>query len=157
MVPVMSKHLLVASLFCTCLSLNASAQERQWSLDASDEDAYLIFGVADSDDVGISLWCSIREGSVNIFVPETDTRMTGGQEVTMTLSASGQTVDIQGKTEENLEASVPSAEGKIAADDPFFADLIKADRFHVRVGGVENVFPLFDADVEGLLALCRKS
>ena len=35
-----------------------SAQERQWSLDAGDQDAYLIFGVPDSDDVGVSLWCA---------------------------------------------------------------------------------------------------
>ena len=51
------------------LAGTAHAQEREWVLDTSDEDAYLIFGVPDSDDVGVSLWCPIGRGVVNLFVP----------------------------------------------------------------------------------------
>ena len=40
----------------------AHAQERDWALDASDQEAYLIFGVSDTDDVGVSLWCRTRKG-----------------------------------------------------------------------------------------------
>ena len=43
----------------------AHAQEREWMLDASDEDAYLIFGVPETDDGGISLWCRIGKGTVS--------------------------------------------------------------------------------------------
>ncbi len=153
----MAKRLIAALLIFASLSLNASAQERQWSLDAGDDDAYLIFGVADSDDVGISLWCPIREGSVNIFVPETGAGVKAGQDVIMTLTAGGQTAELKGKAEDNLDAGIPSAEGNIAADHPIFAAMIKADRFRIKIGTIENVFPLYDADIEGLLALCRKS
>ena len=154
---IMAQRLLSTLLFLAGFSLNAAAQERQWTLDASDEDAYLIFGVADSDDVGVSLWCPIRKGVVNIFVPETDAGVTPGQQVTMTLSVgvAGETADIMARAEENLEAGNPSAEGQIEAGHPIFSAMIKADRFHVKVSGQDYVFPLFDADLEGLLSLCR--
>lgn len=51
--------LAAGSLVCS----PAKAQEREWSLDASDQEAYLIFGVADSDDVGVSLWCPAKRAS----------------------------------------------------------------------------------------------
>lgn len=154
---VMAKRFLSFLLIFAGFSLNAAAQERQWSLDASDEDAYLIFGVADSDDVGLSLWCPIRTGTVNIFVPETIAATRAGQEITMILTADGQTAEILGKAQENEDAGVPSVEGHIPADHPILTAMMKADRFHVKVAQDDQVFPLYDADVAGLLDLCRKS
>lgn len=135
----------------------AVAQERQWSLNASDQDAYLIFGVADSDDVGISLWCPIRQGTVIIFVPEPAESLPADQEVTVTLLAGDKTAEVKGKTEVNEDAGVSSVEANIAADDPFFDAVLKSDRLRVKVGKEESVFPLVEADVAGLLALCRKN
>ncbi len=139
------------------LAVRASAQEREWTLDASDQDAYLVFGVPESDDVGISLWCTIRQGMVNVFVPETGESPSAGQQMKVILKAGGETAEIEGKTEVNDDDGRASVEAKISADNPVFAAMAKADRFHVLVGKEDTVFPLMEADVEGLLALCRKN
>lgn len=134
----------------------AFAQERQWTLDASDQDAYLIFGVPDSDDLGISLWCPIRQGTVNIFLPMIGEKMEAGTEITIILKAGDETAEIRGKTDDNLDAGVSSAEGQIEADHPVFEAMTKTDRFQVSVAKEEIILPLMEADVAGLLELCRK-
>jgi hypothetical protein len=137
-------------------ALPAAAQERQWTLEASDQDAYLIFGVPESDDVGISMWCPIRQGMVNIFIPETDPGLAAGQDATLVLMAAEETSEIKGKTEVNMDAGISSFEASIEADHPIFAAMLRADRFRTRIGAAESAFPLFDADLAGLLDLCRK-
>lgn len=148
---------LVAVVFVVGVACNATAQERQWSLDASDQDAYLIFGVPDSDDVGVSLWCPIRQGVVNIFLPDVGEAPAGGKDMTVTLSADGQSADISGKTEENAQSGGSSIEAQLAADAPVFTAMLKADRFHVKVGNADEVFPLIEADLQSLIDLCKKS
>lgn len=147
--------LLSVSLIAACAA-SATAQERQWTLDASDEDAYLIFGVPETDDVGVSLWCPVQRGEVNVFVPNVNLALGANKDVVVTLKAAGVTADIQGKTEANPEAGTTSAEAAADAGLPVFAAMLTTDRFRVIVGGEENIFPLIDADIEGLLALCRK-
>ena len=146
--------LILPALFL--LAGTAAAQERQWTLNASDQDAYLIFGVPESDDVGISMWCSIKTGVVNVFVPEAGQTLAANKTVSMTLEAGTAKASFKGKTEVNEEAGNTSLEAEVPADHPIFAAIAKADRLRVRVGKDETVFPLFDADVPGLLALCRK-
>ena len=58
----MFHRLLLTVSLIAAATASTAAQERQWTLDASDEDAYLIFGVPESDDVGLSLWCPIQKG-----------------------------------------------------------------------------------------------
>ena len=132
-----------------------SAQERQWSLDAGDQDAYLIFGVPDSDDVGVSLWCPVRQGAVNIFLPRVPEVAATVRLLTMTITAEDQSAEFAGKMEENLDAGVSSVEGQLPADHPIFKTLVKADRFHIKAGSVDEVFPLIEADLAGLVELCR--
>ncbi len=64
--------------------------------------------------------------------------------------------NVTGKTEVNLDAGVTSVEGKLPADAPILQAMQKADRFRVTVDGIETIFPLIEADVAGLLALCRR-
>jgi hypothetical protein len=45
------------------------AQEREWNFNTGDEEAYLVFGVPESDDVGVSFWCTIGRGDIGIFLP----------------------------------------------------------------------------------------
>ncbi len=47
----------------------AFAQEREWLLDAVEEDVFLVFGVPDTNDVGVSFWCKIGTGVVSVFAP----------------------------------------------------------------------------------------
>ena len=148
----------VLTLMAIFLAAGAcTAQEREWSLDASDQDAYLIFGVADSDDVGVSLWCPIRQGVVNIFLPDVGDNPANGSDMLMTLMAGDQVAGFMGKTEENPEADASSLETQVPADHPILGAMRKADRFRVKVNGDERIFPLIEADIAGLIDLCSKN
>ena len=148
----------ILTLLAICLAAGAcTAQEREWSLDASDLDAYLIFGVADSDDVGVSLWCPIRQGVVNIFLPDVGDNPANGSDMLMTLMAGDQAAGFMGKTEQNPEADASSLETQVPADHPILSAMRQADRFRVKVNGDERIFPLIEADIAGLLDLCSKN
>ena len=148
----------VLTLMAICLAAGAcAAQERQWSLDASDQDAYLIFGVADSEDVGVSLWCPVRQGVVNVFLPDVGDSPANGRDMLMTLLAGGQAAGFMGKTEENPDAEASSLEAQVPADHPILGTMRKADRFRVKVNGDERIFPLIEADIAGLIDLCSKN
>lgn len=140
------------------LTGGAHAQEREWTLDASDQEAYLIFGVADSDDVGVSLWCPNRKGIVNLFVPRPtqELQKLGRHKVPMTVTAGGETATFGGKIDVNPASPSSSVEVEMPADSPLLKALAKADRFSVKLNGQEVVFPLYDADVSALLDICRK-
>ncbi len=153
--PAMCRVPLAVFLFAA-LSQGAAAQERLWSLDRGDEDAYLVFGVPDTDDVGISFWCTLGTGEISLFMPETDSDMEAGKIISFTLTAGETVAQIKGKTTANEEAGAISLEAKISDGEPLFAALTEADRFKVKVGKEEYVYPLTDADVAGLLNLCRK-
>lgn len=125
-------------------------------LDASDSDAYLIFGVPDSDDVGISFWCPVQQGEVNVFIPEASARLHPGADIAVTLKADAESATFTGKSEVNLEAALTSVEAKVPVNAQILAAMLKADRFRVIIDGNETIFPLIDADLESLLDLCRK-
>ena len=140
------------------LAGNACAQEREWTLDASDQDAYLIFGVPETDDVGVSLWCPIHKGTVNLFVPRPteELRKLKNKKVAMTVSAGAEKATFAAKADLNLEAAASSLEVEIPADHPLLKALGQADRFSVKTGGDEIVFPFYGADFASLMELCRK-
>lgn len=136
----------------------AHAQEREWSLDAGDEEAYLIFGVADTDDVGVSLWCPIGKGVVHLYlpVPTSQIKKSYDKAAPLAVTAGKETATFRGKVDINREADVSSLEAEIAFDNPLISALRAADRFTVTSDALEVIFPLYDADVEGLLEFCRK-
>ncbi len=146
---------LLATGFVAC---KASAQEREWSLDASDQEAYLIFGVADTDDVGVSLWCPVKKGVVNLFVPRPteELQRLGRRKVPMTVKAGNETATFAGKVDLNHEAASSSVEVEMPVTQPLLKAMETADRFSVKIDSQEVVFPLYDADVAGLLAQCSK-
>ena len=125
-------------------------------LDASGEDAYLVFGVPDSDDVGISLWCPIQRGEVNIYIPGAPAGVTSGQDVPVTVSAGDVSTTLTGRANKPEESDVTSVEATIPVDHSILAAMLEADRFKVKLGADETVFPLFDADLAGLIDLCRQ-
>lgn len=152
----MTFRLLPVFLALCLMAGSAAAQEREWTLDASDQDAYLIFGVPESDDVGISMWCPIGQGVVNVFIPQTASGLTAGKTVDMTITAGDETASFKAKTETNEDAGTTSAEAQVAAAHAIFSAMTKADSFKVTVAADEIAFPLFEADVPGLIALCGK-
>lgn len=153
--PVFALGLLAGGVIATG---GALAQEREWSLDASDQEAYLIFGVADTDDVGVSLWCPARKGVVNLFVPRptAELRKITRHHVPMTVTVGGETATFAGKIDVNADAPNSSVEVEMPVDSALLKAMLSADRFGVRIGSQDVVFPLYDADVAGLLAQCRK-
>ena len=136
----------------------AHAQERDWALDASDQEAYLIFGVSDTDDVGVSLWCRTRKDMVNLYVPRptAELEQLDRRKVPLTVKAGEETATFAGKIDLNRGYPSSSVEVEMPVDNPLLKALEKADRFSVKIGDQEVVFPLYNADVTTLLGLCRK-
>ena len=74
------------NIFTTVLALAAFsspvlAQEREWAFDTGEADAYLVFGVPETDDVGVSFWCTIGSGEIRVFFPEAGDSLSAGQAV----------------------------------------------------------------------------
>ena len=136
----------------------AHAQERDWALDASDQEAYLIFGVSDTDDVGVSLWCRTRKDMVTLYVPRptAELEQLSRRKVPLTVKAGEETATFAGKIDLNRGYPSSSVEVEMPVDNPLLKALEKADRFSVKIGDQEVVFPLYNADVTTLLGLCRK-
>jgi hypothetical protein len=134
----------------------ALAQEREWSFDTSEEEAYLIFGVPETDDVGVSFWCTIGRGEIRVFVPQAGDSLAAGQSVKITFDISGKEFSFDGETAPNEAAGTVSAEAHVETIDPLFAALLVADRFSVRIGKEVGVFPLEGADFESLLRVCER-
>jgi len=139
------------------LAASAAAQERQWNFDISDTDAYLLFGVPESDDVGMSFWCGLKSGEINMFFPESDPALAADADLQFTISAGEETIAIDGKTSANEEAGSISIEARIDEADPFWRHMLDADRFRVKVGAEELIFPLVDAELASFMLACRKN
>lgn len=149
----------VTALLVVASTLHASramAQERQWSFDQTDTDAYLVFGVPESDDVGLSLWCTKGSGNISLFVPATDAKLKPNRNVKLSLSVAGKRFRLVGKTSENKTLETTSAEIALKEKHPFFDALVKGDRISVRVGASEHIYPLAEAEFGTFLELCHK-
>jgi hypothetical protein len=139
------------------LAASAAAQERQWELNTSEEDAYLVFGVPETDDVGVSFWCPLHSGEVRLFVPEGDDSLPRNTTIDFAIEAEGKSFAFKGKTVPNEEAGTASLEASFQVNDPLFAAMQKSDRFRITIAGKDQIYPLGDADVAGLLRLCSSS
>jgi hypothetical protein len=146
----------LAAAALVAATLPAAAQERQWNLDFTDDDAFLVFGVPESDDVGLSIWCALQSGKSKIFLPQTAAPVKPGHATHMTLTAGKVTVKLDAQVADNHEAGTPSLEAEVETTHPIFAAMLGADRLRVKVMGDEQIFPLVEADLQGLLDLCRK-
>ena len=138
------------------LAVSAAAQERQWSLDIGGDDAYLVFGVPDTDDVGVSFWCTMGSGEIRLFVPAAGEALKPDEKITFPVTVGAEPFALNGRTMANEEEGTTSVESMLTPADPLFAALGKADRFKIALGNGEHIYPLIDADVAGLLRLCQK-
>lgn len=146
-----------ALLLFVCSLSPALAQERQWSFDQTDKDAYLVFGVPETDDVGLSFWCTQRSGWITLFLPESDPALKPGRKTKVNVYAGGRRFRFEGATTANQEAGNISIEVRLKPDDRLFASLAEADRIRIVAGKSEHVFPLQEVDLATLLQLCAKS
>ena len=132
----------------------ALAQEREWNFDTGEDDAYLVFGVPETDDVGVSFWCAVGSGEIRIFLPEADEKLGAGATVKVDIEVGGNRFSLDGTAAPNEESGTTSAEAHIESGSPLVPALIAADRFTVKIGKEESVFPLQGADFDSLLRVC---
>jgi hypothetical protein len=137
-------------------SASSLAQERIWTLDQSDAEVYLVFGVPETDDVGVSFWCTQQSGIVRLYFPDSDPSLKPGAEVNFKLEVAGKTYPLIGKTAFNEESTGTSIEAELKTADPVFAALQTANRFAVKAGSTSHVFPLGEADFQTFLDVCGK-
>lgn len=151
---MLRRYLLAGYLICAAGS--AWAQEREWLFDTGDEDAYLVFGVPETDDAGVSFGCTLQSGDIRLFVPEAGEELKPDQKITVSIVVAGKTFSYGATTTPNEMSGTTSAEAEIPAGDVIFAALRKADRFEVRAGTEDNIFPLEGADFDSLVRACTK-
>lgn len=144
---------LLVTAFAT-FSQPCSAQEREWILDAQDEDAFLLFGVPETDDVGVSFWCKLGSRKVKMYFPEGSPQPAAGREATFHLSIGGRDFPMTGTTTANELVGATSIETERSIDDPVFKALLDADRFTMKLFDHATTYPLSDADLGQLLHLC---
>jgi hypothetical protein len=152
----MKKLLATFALGLALCQSEACAQERTWMLDAVSEDAFLVFGVPETDDVGLSFWCKLTSGKVKIYIPDNAASLKPDSTVDVKITLNDQVFPFEGNTSENETSGATAVEFEVATADPMFAQLKTADRMQAAVGGRITIYPLFDADVGGLLSLCQK-
>jgi hypothetical protein len=148
---------LVSSAFTALFLLSAAeAQERQWSLDASVEDAFLVLGVPETDDIGLSFWCKIGTGSVTLFYPVTWTDLKNNGTVRIHVELGSERYLLRGKASSRRAGSSASLEAELELDSQLFEGVKRHDYIVLRVLGHRAAFPLQDADFDGLINLCRQ-
>jgi hypothetical protein len=132
------------------------AQERIWTLEQTDAEVYLVFGVPETDDVGVSFWCNQQSGIVRLYFPDSDPKLKPGAEVNFKLEVAGKSYPLKGKTAVNEESTGTSLEAELKTTDSMFAALQTANHFAVKAGSASHVFPLGEADFSTFLDVCRK-
>lgn len=132
------------------------AQERVWTLDQTDAEVYMVFGVPETDDVGVSFWCTQQSGIVKLYFPQSDPTLKPGVEVKFKLEVAAKTYLLKGKTAFNEESTGTSLEAELKTTDTVFSALQTANRFAVKAGSTSHVFPLGEADFPTFLDVCGK-
>jgi hypothetical protein len=144
----MFRFFLLPLALALSLAAPASAQERQWVLDAAGEDVFLAFGVPNTDDVGISFWCKIGQKSIRLFTP-----INGSvRRPKVTLSVG--TTHFHLKTKLNNNEGAKSIEALLQPQTTILEALENAQRFEVTLGKHKTTYPLADADFQGLVTSC---
>ena len=151
----MMKFLMWATA-AVALSLPAQAQERQWSLDATNKQAFLVFGVPDTDDVGLSFWCDIGTDRMAAYLPDSFVRLKSGERTMMRIAVDGKTFLLPATAARDPASGHITVEGKFKAKDVLMKSLSNGETVAVNIKGHSATYPLADADFEGLLSTCAQ-
>jgi len=147
------RHFLTAILFLSVAG-PALAQERQWNIDASDKQAFLVFGVPDTADVGLSFWCDIGSKKMSLFVPVSSATAEPGQSPQVTVLVGGRTFIFKSEVEKDQASGLVNTESHFNSDDAFYKVVMAADTITVQVKNEKKSYPLADADFAGLNRAC---
>ncbi len=130
------------------------AQEREWTLNASEKEAFLVFGVPDTDDVGLSFWCEIGTNKLSIFVNNISGQLKQDQSATIAIEIDNKKFSVKAKAAVEKLGSLKSLEGQIASADPILKAAENGSTLKTSILGHTNTYPLIDADFTGLLRTC---
>ena len=140
---------------CGLLSTPALAQERQWNLQSTDKQTFLIFGVPNTDDVGFSLWCEVGKNQMSAFMPERQAPLKAGEKVSMLISVDGKQQALHGLVTKDAASGLLTVESKFGLKDALVSRLQTGQSLSISVKGHTTTFPFGDADFAGLLAACK--
>jgi hypothetical protein len=132
----------------------AIGQEREWTLNASDKEAFLVFGVPDTDDVGLSLWCEIGTNKLSVFVNNVAGQLKEKQSTNMLIEIDGKHFHVKANASVDKLGNSKSIEGQIASNDPILKAAESGTTLKTTIHNHTNTYPLIDANVAGLLRTC---
>jgi hypothetical protein len=130
---------------------SANAQEREWLLDAADQDVFMVFGVPNTNDVGVSFWCRIRKPGLTLFLPLPPN--VKKRKVKLKLNVGDKTFALDAV--KPVEDVTNTVETKIKDRDDLMSRLKAVDRFTITIAQHKTVYPLTNADIDGFLKLCE--
>ena len=146
---------IIVVLLSLILTMNfAIAQERQWTLDASDREAFLVFGVPETDDVGLSFWCEIGKPKISIFAPVPRSTLAKDIKIYIDLKIGKEKFKIIAKASQTPGTTAASVEALVSPDGTVIAAAKEAQQMTVTALGHSASYPLVDADIDGLLRVC---
>src|SRR5262245_60489809 len=92
------------------------AQEREWSWGTSETEAYLVFGVPESEDVGISFWCPQGNTEIRIFIADANVKLAPDIATTIEFVAGDKKFSVPARTQSNELDATTSAEGSLPSN-----------------------------------------
>ena len=140
--------------FALIFVTQAHAQERQWGLDTVNNQAFLVFGVPESDDVGLSFWCDIGKSKVSAFLPETVAPLRRGERISIAMDVDGQTQKLAANVARDDGSGKLTVETTFALKGSMMKALREGQSLAIIVKGHVNSFPIADADFDGLVDAC---
>jgi hypothetical protein len=128
-----------------------AAQEREWLLDTTGEDAFLVFGVPSTTDMGISFWCKLGGKHISVFAPVPHQEKPQQTKVSLEIKTDIFPLAVKFNTDQ----SGATLEAKLTPQDKIIADFSTTERFTLRVGSHVSVFPTEGAGFADLGKLCN--
>ena len=151
----MFSRLISTAALCGLLSSPAFAQERQWNLESTDKQTFLVFGVPNSDDVGFSLWCEVGKSQMSAFMPERQIPLKVDEKVSMLISVDGKQQTLHGLVSKDAASGLLTVESKFDLKDILISRLQGAQSLAISIKGHTTTLPFGDADFAGLLSACK--
>jgi hypothetical protein len=150
----------LAVIFFTCAATgfctSARSQEREWSLDRTDQDAFLVFGTPNTDDVGVSFWCGLGSKRLRFYLPLRAKPDDSDHQSELQFMIESETFKAAGKITTDQASEISTLEADFKIDDSLVLKLQSAGYFAVTADGQKRTIPLDGADFSGLIRLCAK-
>lgn len=136
--------------FTVVMPFHSMAQEREWQLDAQGEDAYLAFGVPNTADIGISLWCKIGQKTISVFAPVPRTVKSRKAKVAIQIGDREYPL----KPKFNSDQINTTLEAELLPRDELLSAMSSAERIGLVIADHKSVFPTEGANFFEFNKLC---